>query len=413
MDRGMTQKAPLPQLTPALDRVHRGSLCSGCGACSAIVPDAIEMGVSELGFHRPVQIAEVSPGHDAAIRRVCPGLTQTVEKGERIDDPLWGPYLSMQIGWSNDPEIRYQGSSGGVISGLIAWMIESGIVNGALANSADPERAVANVPLVIRSRDDVIKAAGSRYAPSSPLAHLPKENEPLAFVGKPCDIAAFRALSKEDASLETRFPIVMSFFCAGVPSLFGAEQVLEELGTSPEQTASFRYRGQGWPGFATAKTVDGHEESMSYHDSWGKILSRQVQHRCKLCADGTGKNADIVCADAWESDERGYPKFTEGDGTSLIVARTQRGAELIARAVKDGAITTHAFDVKTLAGIQPGQTRRRQALLARLAAQRLLMRPVPKYRGLRLLDAARTGSASWSLKNFLGMLRRGLTKRPE
>lgn len=403
----------LPQSTPSLERVSKGALCSGCGACSAIAPDAIEMQISEQGFHRPKQVAEVAAACDAAIQRVCPGLTQVVERGERLDDPLWGPYVSMQIGWATDPEIRFQGSSGGAISAMIAWMIESEVVSGALANTADPERAIANVPFVIRSREDVMKSAGSRYAPSSPLAHLPNEDKPLAFVGKPCDVAAFRALAKEDSTLDTRFPIVISFFCAGVPSLFGAEELLEALGTSPEKTESFRYRGQGWPGFATAKTIDGKEKSMSYHDSWGKILSRQVQHRCKLCADGTGKNADIVCADAWESDERGYPKFTEGDGISLIVARTERGAELLSRAVKDGAIATQPFDVASLAGIQPGQTRRRQALLARLSAQRLLMRPVPKYQGLQISRAARTGSASWSLKNFFGMLRRGLTKRPE
>jgi coenzyme F420 hydrogenase subunit beta len=37
---------------------------------------------------------------------------------------------------------------------------------------------------------------------------------------------------------------------------------------------------------------------MSYADSWGGILSRHVQFRCKICPDGTGGFADVVCADA-------------------------------------------------------------------------------------------------------------------
>ena len=55
---------------------------------------------------------------------------------------------------------------------------------------------------------------------------------------------------------------------------------------------------------------DGSERSTSYHESWGNILSKHVQHRCKVWADGTGVAADLVCADAWERicwPQRGRP----------------------------------------------------------------------------------------------------------
>ena len=143
---------------------------------------------------------------------------------------------------------------------------------------------------------------------------------------------------------------------------------------------------------------------MSYHDSWGKILSSRVQHRCKVCADGTGKDADIVCADAWETDDAGYPLFEEGEGVSLVLARTPKGAQLLAAAEEGGAITSAAFDLNRLAAIQPGQLRRRQALLARLLALRILGRPYPKYRGLNLYAAARTGRPAWWMRNFIGTL---------
>ena len=147
---------------------------------------------------------------------------------------------------------------------------------------------------------------------------------------------------------------------------------------------------------------------MSYHDSWGGILSKHVQQRCKICADGTGVAADIVCADAWESDAAGYPLFTEAPGVSLIVARTALGADLIAAARAAGRIETEAFDVARLSAIQPGQRERRRALLARLLALRLAGRPVPDYQGLHLWAAARQNPLMRNLKNFLGMLRRTL-----
>src|SRR5690606_15477419 len=176
----------------------------------------------------------------------------------------------------------------------------------------------------------------------------------LAFVGKPCDVAALRALAAEDPRVNLRFPVMLSFFCAGVPAQAGAEAVLAALGTDLAATESFRYRGNGWPGQATAVLADGSRRSMSYHDSWGGILSRHVQHRCKLCADGTGTAADLVCADAWESDARGYPLFEEAEGISLIVARTALGARLLDEARAAGRIATAPFDPGRLAAIQPG-----------------------------------------------------------
>ena len=150
---------------------------------------------------------------------------------------------------------------------------------------------------------------------------------------------------------------------------------------------------------------------MTYHESWGGILSRHVQHRCKICADGTGTAADIVCADAWESDAKGYPLFTEAPGVSLIVARTPLGEALIAGAKAAGRIETAPFAIDRLAAIQPGQRERRRALWARLAALRLTGRPVPRYEGLQIAAAARQNPLGRNLRNFLGTLRRSLRSR--
>ena len=150
---------------------------------------------------------------------------------------------------------------------------------------------------------------------------------------------------------------------------------------------------------------------MSYHDSWGKILTQHVQHRCKICADGTGTAADIVCADAWECDADGYPVFTEKEGVSLIVGRTALGAQLIDAARKIGRLELQDFDVTTLATIQPGQHSRRLALLARLIGRRLLGFPIPKYQGLHLTKMAKRNSLRNNLRNCAGMLRRSLKAR--
>ncbi|MDQ2089652.1 Coenzyme F420 hydrogenase/dehydrogenase, beta subunit C-terminal domain [Marimonas arenosa] len=233
----------------------------------------------------------------------------------------------------------------------------------------------------------------------------------FTFVGKPCDVAALRALAAEDPRIGASIPYMLSFFCAGVPSQAGGEAVLTALGTDLQSTESFRYRGNGWPGRATASLKDGTERSMTYHESWGTILSDHAQLRCKICADGTGKAADLVCADAWHCDDKGYPLFEESEGVSLVMARTETGAAIMREAEDAGQIELAPFNLEDLKSIQPGQLGRRRALLARLAGLRLLGRPVPRYRGLHIFAAARRNSFAKNLRNFVGMLRRGLTGR--
>lgn len=395
--------------SPALARVARGDLCAGCGACAALAPNKIGMQLAEAGYLRPEQTEPLSDSEEVAIAEVCPGLGQTVRAAGRQDSLLWGPYVSMQTGWATDPAIRYAGSSGGALSMILIHLITTGVVDAVVQTAASADLSIGNTTVVTATTAEIKAAAGSRYAPSAPLSDLPVQiasGKRLAFVGKPCDAAALLAMRDRDPKVAAAFPIILSFFCAGIPSHAGGKAVLAALGTDLDKTASFRFRGNGWPGQASATQHDRTVLSMSYHDSWGKILSKHLQHRCKICADGTGMAADIVCADAWESDAAGYPVFEEAPGISLIVARTALGAELVASAQTAGQIEIGPFDVSTLAAVQPGQRERRRALAARIAGLRLLARPAPRYKGLQLVAVARQNSLRRNLSNFLGMVRR-------
>lgn len=400
--------------SPSLARVNRGNLCAGCGACAGIAPASIVMDDVPPGFLRPRQIAPLNPSEEALVADICPGLGQQVSAEGRSNSVLWGPYVSMQTGWAQDRVVRNEGSSGAALSMILIHLLETDQVDGIVQTAASPDLVTGNVTVLSTDVAGIRAAAGSRYAPSAPLSELHRHLESgqrLAFLGKPCDVAALRALGRHDDRVAAIFPVILSFFCAGVPSHAGGSAVLAALGTDQDHTAAFRYRGNGWPGPAAATLSSGETRMMSYQDSWGGILSKHVQHRCKICADGTGTAADIVCADAWESDEKGYPIFTEKEGISLIVARTELGDKLVNQAAKAGRIKITPFDVDDLASIQPGQRERRRALFARLSALRVAGKPVPKYVGLQIIAAARQNSLPRHVKNFLGTIRRALMRR--
>jgi len=390
-----------------LKRVVEGNLCAGCGACTQIA-QGTSMAM-QGGYLRPKLDRALTPSEAVVFEDVCPGASMVQRPDGREDHPLWGPLIKVRAGHSTDKDVRYNGSSGGGLSGLAIHLLEEGAIDGVIQIAGAELPAYANKTVISRNKTEIIDAAGSRYNPSAPLEGLDElldGSERFAFVGKPCDVAALRALSRHDARIDERIPYMMSFFCAGVPSEEGAQEVVKALGVELDDLSSFRYRGEGWPGYAKATRKDGSTEKMSYEDSWGSILSSHVQFRCKICPDGTGGFADIVCADAWETDARGYPVFEEGDGTSLIVSRTEKGEAVVQGAMAAGRIDTHDFAAEKIAPMQPGQLGKRHYGFARLAALAVLRKPYPRYEGFHLRYGARAAPIKYVLKNFLGTLRR-------
>ncbi len=396
-----------------IDKTVAAELCTGCGACAALAPDAVQMHLAEDGFIRPRGIGALSRSQTGLIDAICPGRAQSAPAPARHDHPLWGPYAQISQGWAKDDELRNAGASGGALSQMLVWLLETDQVDGVVHIAAHADAPMANQITLSQTRSEVLDAAASRYAPSSPLlvvAKLLETEGRYAFVGKPCDVAGLRHWAKQDPRVSQRFPVMLSFFCAGVPSLNGAEQVAGHLGVKRSDVKRFKYRGGGWPGLTEVETHDGQTRSMQYHESWGDILSPQVQHRCRICADGIGLAADIAFADAWETDARGYPRFTEQDGRSVILARSAAGLRLVREAVRAGALHSEPLSIDALEAMQPGQVRRRRELLGRLAGRSLAGLPIPKYRGLGLWACARQAGVRQTLRAMLGTARRVFLK---
>lgn len=330
-------------------------------------------------------------------------------------DPLWGPALGWHTGYAVDDEVRHQGSSGGVITALAIHLLENGNVDGVVqmaASEVDPLRSRSTLS---QSRAGILASAGSRYAPSASLLPigdlLAGTGRRLAFIGKPCEVSALRQLARVDARVNERFPVMLSFFCAGIPSQTGTDRIIRHLGLENAEITSFRYRGEGWPGTAKAVANDGRVGAMTYAESWGNILSKEQQFRCKLCPDGIGGSADLACADAWYGDDKGYPDFSETDGRSLVIPRTETGRVLLESAIAAGAVEVAPLDKRDIERMQPAQARRRRELLARNAALVVTGRHRVTMRNLFLAEAAAQISIMHRIKTFLSTLRRVLTGR--
>lgn len=366
------------------------------------------MQIAEPGFLRPRQSAPLSDHQERMVAKACPGAEVARwdrEPGAAID-PAWGPYRSILTGHATDERVRFVGSSGGFLTAMSHFALRAGLVDAVVnVRAGGADAPLANPINIVDSPEALLDAAGSRYGPSAPLATIARlldDPRRFLFVGKPCDVSALRQLGTLDARVAERFPIMLSFFCAGVPSLTGSRRVIEAMGLPASEVTAFRYRGNGWPGKARAETADGRSAEMDYETSWGGFLSKHVQFRCKICPDAVGGVADIACADAWFGGESGYPQFEDRAGRSLVMVRTAAGERLLAAALAEQAVAVEPSSLRDIDLMQPSQKHRKTLVRARTAALAATAMPRPRFRGVAVRDAARLAPLRDQLRNFLG-----------
>ena len=358
----------------------------------------VQMHLTEEGFIRPrLEPSDVAPlgagDSDASRARrfklVCPGVMQIappLDGQSSYRDNIMGRVAGVWEGWASDAAVRRAGSSGGVLTALLHHML-TGPGKKVSCVVADTEVPSRSVPVLLTDPRELMRVSGSRYAPVGACETLAERDLPDAFVGKPCEVSAARRLF--DLWGVARPPLLLSFFCAGTPSQRGTEAALAELDVEPEAIESLRYRGDGCPGKFSVRTRDGEVRTMSYDESWGKYVGPTIQRRCKICVDGMGEDADISVGDYWETDARGFPLFDERDGTSVVIARTEKGADFLASASAQNSIRLRDGSLAHVRKIQPLQVERATTLLGRLVGARLAATRVPRYYGYSLLKRCR------------------------
>ena len=348
------------ELEPAQIR----ALCLGCGACASMV--GLQMIEDSRGFFRPPAEAV-----DENCARYCPVATLPT----KYDENPWGEMLGSYLGWSSDSDVRRNASSGGVITTCLCYLLDAGLVDAVMQVGPDPSDPLFSEVRFNGAMDEVKACSGSRYVSCPALSRISEavaSGKRFAAVGKPCDIRALRNLVDSNQRFADTFPYLFSFFCAGLPSKNAVRRLDGQLNPEGKRLSSFRYRGNGWPGYATESFACGGEASMTYDDSWGKILGRDLEGYCRFCFDGLGEYADVSAGDAWYSLPNGKPDFSEHEGRNIVFGRTEKGQDLLRAMSSAGLLHLEEFhDWDYLRGIQARQFERKTTLAANLKILRL------------------------------------------
>jgi coenzyme F420 hydrogenase subunit beta len=398
-------------------------LCIGCGACASACPSGkVELWDFPNEGIRPV-VQEPECGECRACLEVCPavetdfriaGATTASPGGpDSLGDAAfvrdWGRVLEVWEGHATDPDIRFKGSSGGVLTALAAYCIERAGMHATLHIAQDPDDPIRNKTRLSGTREELIQATGSRYSPASVcdgLGQVKQAPAPCVIIGKPSEMAGLARSQRRDPQLAEKVGLTLSFFCAESPSTAGTIALLKEMGVAPEKVADLRYRGFGWPGHF-APTLHGQSEPAGkrpYRDSW-RFLQSFRPWSVHLWPDGTGELADISCGDPWYEKPDG-----ENPGFSLIAVRTARGRAILKGAIEAGYLKVTPAEPWKLVKSQGYLANKKAATWGRLLSMRLFGLPTPRFPGANLWSCWLSLSAGDKVRSIFGTMRR-ITQR--
>lgn len=244
------------------------------------------------------------------------------------------------ISHSQDAELRDGAASGGTTSQLLINLLERKLVDGALVwRMKCGEDLPAAEPLIATTREQVLSARGSKYTsvsyPQQALPLIKRFPGRLAVVAVPCDTSYLRRKMKTDAALADKIACIVTLFCGHNSEPELTRIVVRKHGMDWRDVESFRYRTGQWRGRLTFRGKDGREVDVSTRRfTHYQNLHFFSERKCLNCTDHFGYDGDIATGDIWSLDQK-----NETVKPTLLVAKTDRGRDLLERAKHDLELT--------------------------------------------------------------------------
>lgn len=337
-----------------LQAVVNTGLCIGCGICAYSDKVGATRYSHKDGQALPVISAQSNA--DPMALAICPGkgydiVADSAElygAGTQYDLDL-GRLYSCYAAHSNDEAVLARASSGGLMTQLALFLLESKRVDRVLVTHFTYGSAPRAECILAQSRSELLQSQGSKYCPvdlSKAVREIKESNFRVAVLGTPCQIAGIRNIQKQDPAFRDKVVMTIATFCGGVKSYHNVDLLTSRNGIEPRAVTFFRFRGKGQPGSMLIEGNSGERVEIPYPQYVGHTgLSKHL--RCHLCVDATGELADIACGDAW------LPRFqNSGRAWSVVLTRSRTAADLVEEMIARRVITTQQVSVDEIRASQ-------------------------------------------------------------
>ncbi|MEA2510458.1 MAG: coenzyme hydrogenase subunit beta [Actinomycetota bacterium] len=363
-------------------------ICCGCAACVVACPHK----VLDFRDFDPIQTDGRSPfdncihGEEGcslcamACLRLDPSLDviENMVFGERrkAEQPE-GSYRRKLLARATDPAIRARGQDGAAVTALLAWGLANGELDGAVLAAPSEEVPWLDEPKLVRSPDELLATAGSRYTYCSTPLGLKKAAEArcknVALVGVSCEATAVRQLTAEGIKRWTRsLKLVIGLMCCETfdYDAFMVGKVERELSIPLTDITKVNVKGRVIVTLEDGRDIDiPLKQARPFANEW-----------CHHCPDFAAEHADLSCGGLGM------------EGWTMILVRSERGERYLEAAIAAGMLETRAAEE------EPGALQ----VMDRLARkQRERVKPTDPHAATRwpteeLLAAARADASGTS-----------------
>lgn len=389
----------------------KNNLCTGCGVCEDVCPKHCISIRNESGELRPV-LDDTNCLGDKCGRclKVCPGIgtdlsamaKQLFDDVKVKEDKYIGRYVGLHTGYSLDDNVRFHSASGGMVSQFLVFLLERKIIDGAVVTGFSDDH-VTPVSYIARTRDEVLRAKGSKYCPVA-LNRIGNEivkdsGTRFVIVGLPCHIQGFRKRASIDKKFREKVVGYFSLYCSSGRTLNARDYIFKHYGVLKAHIRYFAFRDEGCLGSLTILHDGARGEefpslrtqnygtkcreseslkkiSIPFTSYYGGVLRSFFKpHRCLACIDHYGELADVCFGDIH------IPPYSEDKiGISSWITRSGYWEDLFKKAVEDGYVKMDDVSVKTLNDSQADMLypKRRRAV-AVMNMDKCLGRTVPSY----------------------------------
>lgn len=370
-----------------ISNIVKTDLCTGCGTCTSFCPVmAIQMNLNrDKGIFLPLIDKKlcnncgicysICPGHEVDFNSLNMDIFGKIPENSSIGD-----YTDCYIGYAIDEEIRFNSSSGGLITQFLIFALKEKIIDGALVTRMSKENPLIPEPFIARTKEEIIEASTSKYCPVPTNIALKQileapENEKFAVVGLPCHVHGIRKAEKTNRKLQEKIKIHLGIMCGTTKTFNATNYQLGRMKISKCDVREINYRGEGWPGKLKIKLNNNQVIEENYLNYYDGEFSSFFPWRCTLCADHVCELSDISFGDAW------IDKIKKKDtkGTSIVVNRKKVTNTLLEKMQESNIIKLVATDSKNVAISQNNYNFKKKKIDARFKIVKLLGQETPIY----------------------------------
>lgn len=307
--------------------------CISCGTCEAVCP----VNVIELVDAIPTLIGKcIECGICYGDCPVASFDEQEMDlkifgRPRKPEEENIGIYQNVYVAKATSSEIHQKAQDGGVVTALLTQFLDEG-GDGVIVAELESDKIWVPTSVVAKTKEEVIKAAGTKYTPSPAMIGVKKavkeeKLKKIAVVGTTCQMRGL-SLATMGPLRNKRFSdavaLKIGLFCMETFNYHDLMKYLKDNGVDPGRVTKFEIKNGRF--YALAGDERLHRARLSK-------VKPLIRTGCAYCGDFTSEYSDISVGNV------GSPS-----GYSTVIVRTERGKEILESAIKEGLIEAQPLE---------------------------------------------------------------------